>query len=475
VTRLALALALAVLVAGCADGEEGSTPAGTWRGTFRLPVAAEPVPVSLALAGGRAVVSLAPGHAARTVVPVEGDEESLRFSLPGRSGPVEFELRLRNGRLAGDVRQGALRGTAGLGRGSAIEGGVHGLYRFADGRLLAVVRDYGPSAGVLFPAGEVRQLSALRQGEYAIGSGRASRAPSAGRVTFGAADAVWRGERAERVPLRQEEVRVPAGRHGLACTLTIPPGEGRRAAVAFAHGAGPADRSRLSTLAAFYAGRGLVTLACDKRGIGQSGGVYQGEGASDTSIDAHARDVAALARWLGRQPEVDPERVGISGRSQAGWIIPLAAAREPSVRWAVLVAGPTYTTGGDAVWGGLAGQGDYVPTQPDAEIEQAVREARDGFDPLPSIRALRVPALWLFGGRDRHVSTRVSVELLEPLAAQPGRDLSFAVFPRANHLLIETETPFSLHAEADRSSRYGEGLWRTVGAWLAARGLSAGR
>jgi dipeptidyl aminopeptidase/acylaminoacyl peptidase len=274
------------------------------------------------------------------------------------------------------------------------------------------------------------------------------------------------------VPLRQEEVRVPAGAHRLGCTLTIPPGEGRRPAVAFAHGSGPADRSRLSTLAAFYASRGLVTLACDKRGIGQSGGAYQGEGATDTTIDALARDVAALARWLARQPEVDPARVGISGRSQAGWIKPLAAAREPSVRWLVSVAGPTYTTGGDSVWGALAGQGDYVPSQPDAEIERQVREARDGFDPVPSIRALRIPGLWLFGGRDRHVSTQVSVELLEPLAARPGADLSYAVFPRANHLLMETETPYSLHAEAERSARYGEGLWTTIADWLAARNLS---
>jgi dienelactone hydrolase len=277
------------------------------------------------------------------------------------------------------------------------------------------------------------------------------------------------------VAVRQEEVRVPAGPHRLACTLTIPPGEGRRAAVAFAHGSGPSARTRVSTLAAFFASRGLVTLACDKRGIGQSGGAYPGEGATETSIDAYARDVEALARWLARQPEVDPGRVGIGGRSQAGWILPLAASREPAVRWLVAVAGPTYPTAGDAVYGSMAGQGDYVPTQSDAEIEQAVREARGGVDPLPAIRALRVPGLWLFGGRDRHVSTRVSVERLEPVAAGSGGRLSYAVLPRANHLLIETETPYSLHAEAERSSRYGEGLWTTIASWLGARGLSTGR
>lgn len=465
---------LVAAVTGCGFGGGAAAPTGTWSGSFRLPASAEPVPISVELRKGAAIVSLAAGHSARTTVPVRRDAERLRFSLPSRSGAIAFDLELRTGWLSGAVRQGDHRGTAGLRRGKALDGGVHGLYRFADGRVLAVVRDYGPRAGVLFPAGEVRELHATGAGVYAIGSGRARRAPSVGSATFGGAGAVWRGERADRVPLRQEDVRVPAGRHRLACTLTVPPGEGRRPAVAFAHGSGPADRSRLSTLAAFYASRGLVTLACDKRGIGQSGGVYPGEGATPDSLDAYARDLEALARWLARQPEVEPARVGISGRSQAGWIMPLAASREPGVRWAVLVAGPTYTTGGDAVWGGLAGQGDYVPTQSDAEIEQAVREARGGFDPLPSIRALRIPALWLFGGRDRHVSTRVSVERLEPLAREAGRDFAYAVFPRANHLLMETETPYSLHAEAERSSRYAEGLWTTIASWLDARTLSAG-
>ena len=465
-------LLLAVLV-GCAFGGAAPRPSGTWVGSLRLPAASEASPLSVELRGGRAVVSLQSGHAARTTVPARVTAGRLRFSLPSRTGPFRFDLRLKNRRLAGTVRHGSARGTASLRRGRALEVGTLGLYRFADGRALGVVQGFGPRAGLLFRADEIRGLYPTGPGAYAVGAGSATREPSVGAATFAADHVVWRGERAERVALRQEQVRVPAGRHQLACTLTIPPGEGRRPAVTFAHGSGPAPRAWLAALAMFYADKGLVTLACDKRGIGQSGGEYPGEGANAISIDSYARDVEALARWLARQPEVDAARLGISGGSQAGWIMPLAASREPAVRWIVTLVGPTYTTDEDGVYGNLAGQGNSIPTVSDEQIEAEMRRSRGGFDPLPAIESLRIPALWLYGGRDRHVSTRISLERLEPVARQAGRDFSYTVFPRANHGLIETETPYSLQAEVARSSRFAEGLWATIGSWLDSRGLSS--
>jgi dienelactone hydrolase len=465
-------LALAALV-GCAFGGAAPRPTGTWVGSLRLPSRAEASPISVEVRGGGAVVSLQTGHAARTAVPARVTAGRLRFSLPSRTGPVRFDLRLKNRRLAGPVRHGSARGSASLRRGRALEAGTLGLYRFADGRALGVVQGFGPRAGLLYAADEIRGLYPTGPAAYAVGSGSSTREPSAGAAAFAADHVVWRGARADRVALRQEQVRVPAGRHRLACTLTIPPGEGRRPAVTFAHGSGPAPRAWLAALAMFYADRGLVTLACDKRGIGQSGGVYPGEGASSISIDAYARDVESLARWLARQPEVDAARLGISGGSQAGWIMPLAASREPAVRWIVTLVGPTYTTGEDDVYGDLAGQGNFVPPQSDEQIEAEVRRGRGGFDPLPAIESLRIPALWLYGGRDRHVSTRISLERLDPVAKQPGRDFSYSVFPRANHGLIETETQYSLQPEVARSSRFAEGLWATIASWLASRGLSS--
>ena len=91
-----------------------------------------------------------------------------------------------------------------------------------------------------------------------------------------------------------------------------------------------------------------------------------------------------------------------------------------------------------------------------------------GFDPLPAIRKLRVPALWLFGAIDQHVPTELSVERLAPVAAEQGRDFGYVVFPGADHFLVESA--HGLAAEVLRSSRYAP-AFSTLDAWLLARAL----
>ena len=90
---------------------------------------------------------------------------------------------------------------------------------------------------------------------------------------------------------------------------------------------------------------------------------------------------------------------------------------------------------------------------------------------MPSIRALRIPAIWLFGGKDRIVPSRLCVERLDPVAREPGRDFSYRVFPGGTHGLLFTEN--GLIAEQARSNRFVAGYYTTIRDWLAARGLTA--
>ena len=88
-------------------------------------------------------------------------------------------------------------------------------------------------------------------------------------------------------------------------------------------------REYLPELQALLLHAGVAVLAYDKRGIGKSGGLYPGESPTGATIDQLARDAAAAARFLTTRAEVDPARIGLAGHSQAGWIMPLAATREP--------------------------------------------------------------------------------------------------------------------------------------------------
>lgn len=241
--------------------------------------------------------------------------------------------------------------------------------------------------------------------------------------------------------------------------------------IAFAHGAGPAQRSWNSTLGAHFLAAGLATLSCDKRGIGQSGGDYPGEGAVQPNIDQYARDVEAQARFLATQSEIDPARIGVAGASQAGWIMPLAARREPAIRFMVGFVAPTLTVEQTDYWARLTDHGSQAPTRSDEELENETRSSpAAGFDPLPDIRALRIPALWLLGGEDRTVPSRLCVERLEPVAQEPGRDFTYRVFAGGTHGLILTAN--GLQDEAAASNRLVTGLHATIRGWLGARSLT---
>jgi dienelactone hydrolase len=183
-----------------------------------------------------------------------------------------------------------------------------------------------------------------------------------------------------------------------------------------------------------------------------------------------ARDASAAVRFLARQPEVDRARIGLAGHSQAGWVVPLAASRTRAVRFALLFSAPAVTTAETDLYQNLTGQGEQPQAQTDAAIDaQVVAAGRGGVDPLPWIRKLRIPALWLYGGRDEHIPSRLSVRRLDPMTREPRRDFAVRLFPHANHALVQTST--GLTSEMLRSDHYAPDLFAVVRAWLAVHDL----
>nr|MDP9490720.1 hypothetical protein [Actinomycetota bacterium] len=387
--RTAVAIIAGALCAGAAGAQPAAGPSGSWAGTaqFARGAGLQPFSMSVELKGRRAIVVLGSGHAARSEVAARVSRGRVRISLPGRPWPFTLDGRVRGRVLVGALRQGPLRGRFRLQRRAPLESAAIGLYRFGDGRPLGIWQAIGPPLSTTYDEGEIHALYGTGRGRYAVGAALATRNPTVGTATFSAAGGVFRAASITRVALRQQEVWVRSGRAYLGCTLTIPPGAGRRPALTFAHGAGQAPRS-FNQLYGLYANHlGLVTLSCDKRGVGQSGGDYPGEFPSTPAVDQYARDVQAQARFLAAQPEVDPARVGISGASQAGWIMPLAASREPAIRFMIGVVSPTLTQGETDLWANLNGQGQSMPTRTDEDMEAEVRAAGpSGVDPMPAIR-----------------------------------------------------------------------------------------
>ena len=71
-------------------------------------------------------------------------------------------------------------------------------------------------------------------------------------------------------------------------------------------------------------------------------------------------------------------------------------------------------------------------------LEQASNMARDyagphGFNPLPSLEAIEIPGLWMFGSQDRSIPIPLSIDNLDALVAQQGKDFDYIVYPNADY------------------------------------------
>ena len=461
-----LIIALPLAIAGAA-GSGSAAPRGDWVGTYSVGKPAQ-VAVAVRFSGARATVALGAGHADAQTVAVRTSGARVRFTVPGRPALV-FDGRLKGGSLTGTTRQGTARGSFTLRRGSGAALFARGYFGSGSARWAVVDDPYGPARADELEAGTMHGVYGNGPA-FQLGAGWSTRNPVFASARFDAAGATIAGTAFARRPVRQYEVRFTSSGAVLAGTFTVPPGAGRHPAVAFVTGSGLTERAYLPDLQALLVDAGVAVLAYDKRGVAQSSGRYPGESPTTPTIDQLARDAQAAVRWVAGQPEVDAARVGLAGHSQAGWIMPLAASREAAVRFMVAFAGPTVTADETDTWQNLTGRGDAPATTTDAAIEAEVeRRGPGGVDPVPWIRALRIPALWVFGGLDRSIPSNLSAKRLTPVAAEAGRDFSVQTFANANHALVETQT--GLTAEMLLSGRFAPGMFAAVRAWLGARGL----
>lgn len=284
--------------------------------------------------------------------------------------------------------------------------------------------------------------------------------------------------------IREEAVKFASGKLTLAGTLVLPGGSPRHPAVVLLHGSGP-QRRDLST-ARWFGEQGVAALAYDKRGVGESEGDFN----KVPFIELCDDGLAALA-YLKSRKEIDAKRIGVWGLSQGGWLGPLAASRSADVAWVIAVSGPGVSPGeqmivyyanelqdrgmaeGDVreasslrreIWTYMeTGQG-YEKTKADLEaahakkwFSQAKAQEDDSFgslpapsdlnkpvgrsilwfkheavyDPVPALRAIHVPALFLFGDKDRLIPVEESVAIVKRVQAQDPH-LGFTIREFAN-------------------------------------------
>jgi len=244
--------------------------------------------------------------------------------------------------------------------------------------------------------------------------------------------------------------------------LPVQASEGPVPGVVIVHGSGRLDRNAYRDGAEELAAMGMAVLIYDKRGTGQSSGRYHDVTPinSPAMIAELADDTNLALQSLAAQRAVDKTRLGLFGGSQAGWVLPLAAADNPEVRFLVVLSGPAVSVGLMAHYGLLAGADEKDVGEEELGKRRSPFIIIHGFDPLETLRRIRTPTLWILGERDRTVPLIETLRVLESLPAVESGTLKVVRFPEADHQLA---LPDGTRVD----------YWGTIESWLRDVGILA--
>jgi dipeptidyl aminopeptidase/acylaminoacyl peptidase len=363
----------------------------------------------------------------------------------------------------------------------------------------------GPGAGADSPAGEIRMIFLKN------GAGETDRMilKRGGRPD---------GEARRDFGFTEVPVTFPSDGVTIAGSLRLPPAPGRHPAVVYAHGSGPGTGNQISLLAHFFLHRGIAVLGYDKRGVGASTGDWR-----RIDFPELASDALAAVRYLRSRPDIDPQKVGLFGISQGGWIVSLAASRSPDVAFFISHSGPgvsprkqefTMLTNimGEAgfsrdeidgvlqamsllyEFGKTGKNGDKLdelvgklkqnpkladflpPLSKELDRDKLYEKQEMGdpgwfyhldvdYDPIPAVKRLRSPGLFIFGKHDFTVPVDESVGRIEAALKEAGnRTCRVVVLPNAGHGVLEVDPAKPRQPAAPM--RLAEGYLRLLGDWL---------
>ena len=297
-----------------------------------------------------------------------------------------------------------------------------------------------------------------------------------------------RGSQAKpNTEIGEEAVQFASDGAKLSGSLYLPAGNAPFPAVVLFHGSGPQPRD--SFTAHWFAEQGIAALAYDKRGMGESTGDFRSVPFMDLADDG----LAAIELLKGRK-DIDRARIGVWGLSQGGWLGPLAASRSRDISFVIAVSGPAVSPGEQMIFyyaEELRGEGmkesdvveastvrrtiwnymsngqnydgakkamadsrakswyDQVKAQQDNLFEPLAtpdkitdpnyrytrwfkREAI--YDPVPTLRALKIPALFLYADHDRLVQVPETVNILKRLVTEDSKlDFAIQIVPNTDH------------------------------------------
>jgi dienelactone hydrolase len=261
----------------------------------------------------------------------------------------------------------------------------------------------------------------------------------------------------------EQSVEFRSGEVTLHGTVTTAAGTtGQRPGIVLVHGAGPEKRAKYQAEAQAMAQAGFVVLSYDKRSTGYS--------LTQRSYAQLADDALAGVQLLSRRADVDPDKIGLWGFSEGGWVAPLAASHSTQVSYVVLVGASGVSPARQQAWyleniirhQGVAGS---LPQTISVNGTRLLTDAglfpEADYDSMPVLRRLRQPVLAMWGN-DHQSPPAESASAIEKALHDGGNaDVTLRFFPNADHKLHTSPDGFQ------RGEQLAPGYVDTMASWVA--------
>lgn len=387
-----------------------------------------------------------------------------------------------------------------------------GSYRLADGTLVDIApsdgerlrwRQFDGATGALRPGPNGIWQSTYGWSEREDGKKIAFSACNTGRIDFA-------GVAGQRIALEVREATFKSHGTALAGRLVMPQGSAQVPIVVLLHGSEQDSALTDYFLQRVLPAEGIGAFVYDKRGTGKSGGRYTQD------FSELADDAVAALRKARELAGARLGRIGYQAGSEGGWVAPIAAnrtavdfvivcfglavnvidedqeavelqMREKGYPPEVIAAALEVASAAEAAFesdfqGGFAKldevrakygrepwykdvHGDYaffILQHSDAELRAQAADFNwhtpFRYDPMPALRADKVPQLWILGGEDYEAPSAETGRRIKSLVAA-GLPFTLALYPAAEHGI----TLFETGADGSRvSTRYAAGYFRMI-------------
>jgi len=260
----------------------------------------------------------------------------------------------------------------------------------------------------------------------------------------------------------------------IAGTLYRPVGKGPFPALIWVHGSGQATRLGAGSWPLYFTDLGFALLAVDKRGVGKSAGKYSlpNRGGRDNlpHMRRRSKDVAAAVEALGRRDDIQNEKIGLVGGSQAGWVIPMSA-QHIDVAFAIILSGGATPLSVEGKYSRMASENaSGSQLKPVDELIDELRSYQPSDLGIEKeLSEMEFPSLWLYGYRDRSNPSQICEGLINEIASRHHLDFRVKTFPTGNHGLLDSR--FGGSAEYRTLSRLVPELHVTIAEWLEEKRL----